>query len=123
MVEITICHFLDTHKKQDIMNLVELLIIRPFCDKSRAAALKKAQELISIHNSQDCPLLLLNRKEHVNDIAIMVFSQTTNQQEEFSLNTRGMAEYFSQFGWIDHSTWEIFGKKQATNLELFFRED
>lgn len=97
------------------MNLIELLIIRPFCDKSRAAALKKAEELILNPDSQDCPLVLLNKKEHVNDIAIMVFSRETSQQEEFSLNAMGMAEYFSQFGWIDHSTWEVFEKKTDRN--------
>lgn len=105
------------------MNLVELLIIRPFCKKNKDIALKKIKELISAPKNKEYSLVFLDRRDYENDIAILVFNKNHQQQHLFSIVALSMAEYFSQFGWVDHSTWEVFGEKRATNLELFLRED
>lgn len=106
------------------MLLLEIIMLRPFSEQSRTSALDGAMDMIrSYGDAGKNPMAIFSRKDWESDLIIFLYSKKDVGRQPFSPEGKHMARFFSRFGWVDHSAWEMAGGQQPTTNGPLFTED
>ncbi|WP_028575303.1 hypothetical protein [Desulfonatronovibrio hydrogenovorans] len=102
----------------------EMIQVRAFNESSRQEALAEARMLsLGDHEGLDSINVLI-RNDWETDIVVILSRQEESGTQSFSEEGLGIAESFSRFGWLTHSSWRLdkVNKKLNSNLELILSD-
>ncbi len=88
-------------------SVIEMIQIRAFNESARQDALAEARMLSPGDHKSLNSINILVRDDGETDILVVLSRKDESKAQSFSQEGLGIAESFSRFGWLTHSTWRL----------------